>query len=260
MGLLFDLAARKARSPIPQWEITMQYTHKGWLSAAHGADWFQLNRHDDPEPKDPAADPKGPADPDPKAPEGDDDPEDEPDPDGADALGDAGKKALDRMKAEKAAARKEAAAERKKATEALRKVQEFEDRDKSELDKATSKAEKAQETASRAIKRSVLAEVKAAASDFADVEDAAAFLDLSSYADDDGEVDTEAIATDLAALLERKPHLRRPAAVPEKKKQPKPDPGQGARPESPATDFRTADRAELEAELAKAVPGFRLRA
>lgn len=229
----------------------MQNTRHSWLSAAQGTDWFRLARHDEPEPADPPQ----------PAPEADpaSDPAD-PEPEGADQLGDKGKQALDRMKAEKAEARRAAAAEKKRADDLARKVAEFEDRDKTELDKATDKAQKLAEQAAKATKRAVVAEVKAAASAFADPEDAAAFLDLASYASDDGDIDTDTIAADLEALLERKPHLRRAAPEAPKQPAPKPDPGQGARPEAPATDFRTASRSDLEAELAKAVPGFRLRA
>ena len=221
-----------------------------WLPAAQSA-WFQLDRHDDPEPADPEPAPEPVADP--------ADPEPEPDPEGADKLGDKGKQALERMKADRAAAKREAAEAKKRAEAAERRVQEFEDRDKSELEKATTKAERLAEQAAKATKRAVLAEVKAAAADFADPEDAAAFLDLSVYTSDDGEIDTEAISADLAGLLERKPHLRRAAAAPEKRPAPKPDPSQGARPTETPTDFRTADRDALEAELAKVAPGFRLR-
>ena len=229
----------------------MQNTRNSWLSAAQGAGWFQLTRHDEPEPKDPEPAPE---------PEGDPaEPEVDPEPEGADKLGDKGKQALDRMKSERAEAKKTAAAEKKRADELARKVAEFEDRDKTDLDKATEKAERAAEAATKAIARAVKAEVKAAASKFADPEDAAAFLDLTAYTSDDGEIDTESISADLEALLERKPHLRRPAAAVPEKKQPKPDPGQGARPTDPPTDFRTASREELEAELAASVPGFRLR-
>lgn len=221
-----------------------------WLPAAQGADWFQLTRHDDPEPADPEPAPE-PAD--------DPDPESEPDPEGADKLGDAGKKALEAMKADRAAAKKTAAAERKRADELARKVAEFEDRDKSELDKATSKAERLEAAAKAATARAVKAEVRAAAAEFADPEDAAAFLDLAAYTSDDGEIDTEAISADLDALLDRKPHLRRAAAEPPKKPSPKPDPGQGSRTPEPPTDFRTADRDAVAAELAKMAPGFRQR-
>jgi hypothetical protein len=229
----------------------MSKTRNCWLPAAQSVGWFQLNRHDDPEPAEPepATEPEGdPADS-----------EHEPESEGADKLGDAGKKALDRMKAERAAAKKEAAEAKKRADELARKVADFEDRDKSELEKATTKAERFAEQAAKATKRAVLAEVRAAAAEFADPEDAAAFLDLSSYTSDDGEIDTEAISADLDALLDRKPHLRRAAAEPPKRPAPKPDPSQGARPTEPPTDFRTADRAALDAELAELAPGFRLR-
>jgi hypothetical protein len=230
----------------------MSTTRNRWLPAAQSVGWFQLNRHDDPEPAapEPAPDPADdPADPEP-----------EPDPEGSDKLGDEGKRALDRMKADRAAARKAAAAEKKRADELARKVQEFEDSQKSDLDKATAKADRLEAAAKAATARAVKAEVRAAASEFADPEDAAAFLDLATYTSDDGEIDTEAISADLEALLERKPHLRRAVAEPPKKPAPKPDPGQGARPNDPPADFRTASREELEAELANSVPGFRLRA
>lgn len=228
----------------------MGNTRTRWLSAAHGAAWFQLNRHDDPEPE-----PKPAPEPAPTP----SDPEPEPDPEGADKLGDKGKQAIDRMKAERAAAKKEAADAKKEAAEAQRKVAEYEDRDKSELEKVTAKAEKLAEQAEKATKRAVLAEVRAAAKQFADADDAAAFLDLTIYTGADGDIDTDAIAADLEALLERKPHLRKPAAAEPEKKKPKPDPGQGPRPNDPPADFRTASRDELQAELAKSVPGFRLR-
>jgi hypothetical protein len=229
----------------------MSTTRICWLPAAQSADWFQLTRHDDPEP----------ADPEPASDPADDptDPEPDSDPDGADKLGDEGKRALDRMKADRAAAKKTAAAEKKRADDLARKVAEFEDAQKSELEKATTKAERLEAAAAKATARAVKAEVKAAAAEFADPEDAAAFLDLSTYTSDDGEIDTEAISADLEALLERKPHLRRAAPADPKKSAPRPDPGQGARPAEPPTDFRTSDRASLDAKLAELAPGFRLR-
>jgi len=229
----------------------MSTTRTCWLPAAQSADWFQLTRHDDPEPVDPEPAPDPADDP--------TDPEPDSDPDGADKLGDEGKRALDRMKADRAAAKKAAAAEKKRADDLARKVAEYEDRDKSELEKATTKAERLEAAAAKATARAVKAEVKAAAAEFADPEDAAAFLDLSSYTSDDGEIDTEAISADLAALLERKPHLRKVTAGEPKRPAPKPDPGQGARPAEPPTDFRTSDRASLDAKLAELAPGFRLR-
>lgn len=155
--------------------------------------------------------------------------EEGPDPEGADALGDAGKKALDRMKAERATARKEAAAAKKEAAAALRRIQEFEDRDKTDLERATGRAAEAEKRADTAVNRAVKAEVKAmAAASFADPTDADLLGDLTRYVDDDGDINTEQIAVDLEELLERKPHLRRAAEAPPKV--PRPDPSQGPRP------------------------------
>lgn len=223
----------------------MHITKSRWFPGAQRAGWFQLTRHDDPDPAPaPVTDPEG------GDPEGQD-------PEGAEQLGDAGKKALDRMKTERAAARKEAAESKRQLAELAAKVSEFEDRDKSDLDKATAKAEKAAEQAARATQRAVKAEVKALAADsMADPTDADLLGDLSRYVSADGDIDTGAIQADLAELLDRKPHLRKAAAGP---KTPRPDPGQGARTPGTPSDFRSADRASLDAELAKLAPGFRLR-
>jgi hypothetical protein len=168
----------------------MSSTRTRWLPAAQSADWFQLTRHDDPEPTDPepAPDPADdPADPDPEG-----------EPEGADKLGDEGKRALDRMKADRAAARKSAAAEKKRADDLARKVADFEDRDKSSW-RRPRRRRSGSKPAAKATARAVKAEVRAAAAEFADPEDAAAFLDLAAYTSDDGEIDTEAISADLDA-------------------------------------------------------------
>lgn len=96
---------------------------------------------------------------------------------------------------------------------------------KSELEKAQEAAQKNEARAQALLDRTVKAEVKALASQgFADPEDAAAFLDLSKYATGDGDVDSAAIAADLSALLERKPHLGK---SPESRT-PAPNPAQGS--------------------------------
>ncbi|MFE2563035.1 hypothetical protein [Streptomyces mirabilis] len=232
------------------------------MPAAQSVGWFQLNRHADPDPADPEPVPDpadDPADPEPDPDPADDpaDPEPEPEPDDANALGEAGKKALDRMKAERAAAKKEAAAAKKQLAELTRKVEAFEDRDKSELEKASAQAERAQKQATKAVARAVSSEVKVAAvGQFADPSDAVDVLmrDPSKYVDADGEIDTDAIEADLADLLERKPHWGKPepaAVEPEKKPQLKPDPGQGSRGAPAKVDFRTASDEEYAAELAR---------
>lgn len=240
----------------------MSTTRTRWLPAAQSA-WFQLNRHDDPEPADPGPEPAADSDTDPD-PDGDPDPSDpdepEPDPEGADQLGEGGKRALDRMKAEKAAAKKEAAEERRKAAALAKKVQEYEDAQKSDLDKAEAQAQRAQEQAAKAVDRAVRAEVRSAAREqFADAADAVDVLmrDPKKYVDDSGDIDTDLIEADLADLLERKPHWAKPEPAasadpePAKKPKPKPDPGQGSRGGSAKVDFRNASDDEVAAELAR---------
>lgn len=254
----------------------MKNTRNAWLTAAQTG-WFSLTRHDDPAPADPepAAAPEDPAEPDP-APEPDDPTDPEPDPEepddpANDALGDAGKKALERMKAERAAAKKEAAAAKKQAADLARKVQEFEDAKKSELEKAQAQAERAKEQATKAVARSVKSEIKALATgQFADASDATDVLmrDPQRYVDAEGEIDTDAIEADLADLLERKPHWAKPepaapaapATEPEsapKKPKPKPDPGQGSRGAPPAIDYSKASKDDVAAYLSQF--GYRQR-
>ncbi|HTI26176.1 MAG TPA: hypothetical protein VL652_34625 [Kutzneria sp.] len=191
--------------------------------------WFSLARHDDPadppKPADPPAEPPKPADP------------------PAEPLGDAGKKAL----AEERAARKAA---EKLAAEQAAKLKAIEDAQKSEAEKLAERVEAAEKREQAATARAVKAEVKALADGFADRDDAALNLgDLSQYVKD-GEVDTEAITEALGKVLERKPHLAKPAgtAAP---RNPAPDPSQGRGGDSQATDFRTADKAIVNAEMAK---------
>lgn len=260
---------------------------------AAGPTWFNLSRHDDSDPDpaaadptDPAADPADgdPADEDAEAEEllaaATDDDEGEEDGGGDPGLGDAGKRALDRMKAERAAAKKEAAAakkaaaeERRRAAELAKKVEQFEDRDRTELEKATAKSERSEKLAAKAVARAVAAEVRASATGrFADVSDATEALmrDPARYVDADGEIDTDAIEADLVDLLDRKPHWaaakaaaadtdngEQPAAP--RKPRPKPDPGQGPRGPIPPIDYRKASPEELREHLATQY-GYRQRA
>lgn len=243
---------------------------------AIGSTWkFDLSRHE------------GEADPiEPEAPEDADEDteaedllaeavaEDDEELDGADALGDKGKAAIQRMKEQlKAAkqdaaqtrkARAEAAASKKRADDLARKVQEFEDRDKSELERAQAESERAQTQAAKAVARAVSAEVRSVAvGQFADPTDAVDILmrDPSKYVDADGDINTDLIEADLADLLERKPHWSKPetpapvAAPQPVKPKAKADPGQGSRGSASPVDFRTASKEEVDAELAK----FRFR-
>ncbi|GAA2484646.1 hypothetical protein GCM10010406_21140 [Streptomyces thermolineatus] len=123
-------------------------------------------------------------------------------------LGPQGEKALEEWKRRAKDAEKEAKAH-------AARLKEFEDRDKSDLEKATERASAAEQRMSELRDRAVRAEVKALASaQFADPSDASAFLDLSAYVTDDGDIDSTAIERDLADLLKTKPHLAKAAPPP----------------------------------------------
>lgn len=113
-------------------------------------------------------------------------------------LGDAGKRALDRMTAR-------LKAERTKRLAAEAKVREATATDDTER----VRAEAERDAIAKANTRILRAEVKAAATGrFADTADALAFLDLSEFdVDEDGAVDGDEIRAALDDLLARKPHL-----------------------------------------------------
>lgn len=154
--------------------------------------------------------------------DGDDDEDDGDDPDGADKLGDAGKKALDTMKGKwrsERDKRKELQAEidRLKAGKGKSgKPAKGGDGDGDGGDQPDAdqiRADAAREAQDKANLRIVRSEVKAlAASKFADPADAVALLlandQLSKFdVDDDGNVDEDEINEALDELLEKKPHL-----------------------------------------------------
>lgn len=120
---------------------------------------------------------------------------------------------------------KDNAAKLKAAEPKLSEYDKLLEDNRSDLERAQVAAQSATERASQYQTRAVQAEVKALASTgFADPEDAAAFLDTGAYISDAGEIDTSKIAADLAALLERKPHLGKT----ETRRLPAPNQAQGA--------------------------------
>lgn len=124
---------------------------------------------------------------------------------GEDALGDAGKKALDAMKSERNAARRE-------ARDLKRRIADLEARasdGKDETDPDAIKAEARRQALAEANERILRSEVKAAAAGkFADPGDALRLLDLSEFeVDEDGTIDEEQIADAIDALLTAKPYL-----------------------------------------------------
>ncbi|MDG9701668.1 hypothetical protein [Streptomyces sp. DH37] len=141
--------------------------------------------------------------------------------------------------------RKEAAKYRTTAKELeplAQKARELEEAQKSEQERLTEQLTAAEQRIQAFRQRAVRSEVKAlAATEFADPEDAHAFLDLDSYVGDDGDVDTDAIQRDLKDLLKRKPHLGKP--VDTGARPPRPDRSQGSSgngnrtPNDPAAEF-----------------------
>lgn len=121
------------------------------------------------------------------------------------ALGDAGKKALDAMKAERNAARQEAA-EAKAEAARLKAAQEGREAEH----KAELEAQKVREEAlATANQRILKAEIRAqAAGKLADPADALNYLDLADFeVGEDGDVDSAAITQAIAELLDKKPYL-----------------------------------------------------
>lgn len=124
--------------------------------------------------------------------------------------------------------RKESAGYRTRAKELeplAAKAKELEDAQKSETEKLADRLTAAEERAAKATRAAVSAKVEAlAAATFADPSDAAGALDTAAFVDAEGRIDADAIKTELAALLERKPHWAKTAGP----RRPAPDAAQGA--------------------------------
>lgn len=118
--------------------------------------------------------------------------------------------------------------ERLKELEPLAKrAKELEDAQKSEQERLTDQLTAAESRIKTVQQRAVRSEVRAlAAAEFADPDDAHAFLDLDAFVDDNGDIDADGIREGLAALLTRKPHLAKPADS--SPRRPAPDRTQGS--------------------------------
>lgn len=161
-------------------------------------------------PETPPADPQGdqgapPADPTTQQPQGGNQPAGEQQPQGDEALGDAGKKALDAMKQERNSARDELKQIRdefesfKAQAEGRQQEHEAAQREQQIKDQALAEAND----------RILKAEVRAAgASKLSDPSDALRFIDTSEFeVGDDGSVDAQAINSAIDSLIENKPYL-----------------------------------------------------
>lgn len=123
-------------------------------------------------------------------------------------LGDAGKKALDAMKAQRKAAT-DKARDLQKELDRITAELALKDKPAEEQEIERAKAEAKAEAISAANKRILRADLRAAATGkLADPSDAHLFIDLDAFAvSDDGETDSDALIEAISDLLERKPHL-----------------------------------------------------
>lgn len=114
---------------------------------------------------------------------------------------------------------------------------------KTDLEREKDARTNAETRAQALLNRAIKAEVKAlAAEGFADPSDASAFLDLTSYADESGEIDSERIKADLADLLTKKPHLGKSPAS----RVPAPNPAQGTSGAGTAGVSQITDPSQLD--------------
>lgn len=116
----------------------------------------------------------------------------------------------------------------------------------SDLDAIKARLDEQDKATKAAQMRAVKAEIRAAAGDFIDPDDALANAgDIAQYLRADGEIDTAAITTKLTAVLESKAHLKKPATEPVRQgpRAPRPDPGQGATGSGDATSVQSGREA-----------------
>ncbi|MGY6652819.1 hypothetical protein ACXIZN_11675 [Amycolatopsis sp. TRM77291] len=133
------------------------------------------------------------------------------------------------------------------------KLDAIEAEQQTDAEKAAQRAEAAEKQLTVLRRRAVDAEIRAAASRWADPTDAPRYLDdRDRYVSANGEIDTATIAADLAAVLLARPHLAR-TGEPTGPRRPAPDPSQGARQSGPAGyDSQIAD-AEKRGDWATAI-------
>lgn len=126
-------------------------------------------------------------------------------PNGAEALGDAGKKALDAMKA----ARNEAKAEAKRVADEFAAFKAQAEGKEAEYNASVEAQRVKDEALAAANDRIKRAEIRAAAAGkLNDPKDALSFLDLSTIeVNDDGEVDGDAVSAAINDLIKSKPYL-----------------------------------------------------
>lgn len=128
---------------------------------------------------------------------------------------------------------------------------QLEEASKTELERKTEELNRWQSEAQTWRSTAVGSRIQAlAASEFADPTDAVSSLDASKYIDAGGQIDDQAIQSDLAALLERKPHWRRPeAGSGPAPRVPAPNPAQGSGGGRPVVDPAAEFGAIVQSQL-----------
>lgn len=141
---------------------------------------------------------------------------------GAEALGDAGKKALDAMKAKWKEAERVARERDAELAELRAKAEGKEQEFAAEQERRKVEADALGKANERILKAEFRAE---AAGKLADPSDALRYIDLSDFeVGNDGEVDRDAVANAIEALVKSKPYLAAQGGT----RRPKPDRSQGA--------------------------------
>ncbi|MCP2248180.1 hypothetical protein [Lentzea aerocolonigenes] len=121
-----------------------------------------------------------------------------------------------------------------------KRLDEIEASQQTEAERATARATAVEQQLATMRRTAVDAEIRAAATGWADPSDAPRYLDdRDRYLTEDGTVDTAAITADLAAVLTQRPHLARVDGP----RRPAPDPSQGQRhgPSGTAEQIRDAE-------------------
>lgn len=131
-----------------------------------------------------------------------------------------------------------------------KRLDELEAANQSEGQKAAARAEAAEAAVTALRRRAVDAEIRAAATGWADPSDAPRYLDdRDRYVNEAGEIDTAAIGVDLADVLTARPHLARQDGP----RRPAPDPSQGPRQSGPAGLDAQIAAAEKSGDWATAI-------
>ncbi|MEV4312996.1 hypothetical protein [Actinocrispum sp. NPDC049592] len=135
------------------------------------------------------------------------------------------------------------------------KYDEYQATQLTDTQKAEARAEAAEQQITALRRLAVDAEIRAAATNWADPTDAPRYLDQrDKYLTADGTVDTAAITADLAAVLLTRPHLARTTETENAGgRRPAPDPSQGARSNGPAGLDAQIAEAERTGDWATAI-------